>query len=79
MLKTKAPDVPDLFSVPNFETARVQIPATVRRVVEASGAIQQAPSDKADYLHSVLCQVGMPRKKTEGRTFERESRLGPSA
>ena len=49
------------------------MPATVRRVVEASSSIQQDPPERADFLHSVLCQVGMPRKKTEGRTFERKS------
>ena len=53
--------------------ARRSMPATVRRVVEASSSIQQDPPERADFLHSVLCQVGMPRKKTEGRTFERKS------
>jgi replication initiator protein len=69
---------PNLFALEAPEpidlmVARRSMPATVRRVVEASGSIQQDPPERADFLHSVLCQVGMPRKKTEGRTFERES------
>jgi hypothetical protein len=69
---------PNLFALEAPEpidlmVARRSMPATVRRVVEASGSIQQDPPERADFLHSVLCQVGMPRKKTDGRTFERES------
>src|SRR5512132_1124480 len=69
---------PNLFALEAPEpidlmVARRSMPATVRRVVEASGSIQQDPPERADFLHSVLCQVGMPRKKNEGRTFERES------
>lgn len=73
MPKNKAFDTLDLFSVSDLEEARAHIPATVRRVVVASDTIQQELPDRADFLHSVLCQVGMPRRKTEGRTFERES------
>jgi hypothetical protein len=69
---------PNLFTLEAPESfdltaARRSMPATVRRVVEASGSIQQDPPERADFLHSVLCQVGMPRKKTECRTFERKS------
>jgi hypothetical protein len=48
-------------------------PPTVRRVMDAAAAITQDPPERADFLHAVLCQVGMPRKRTEGRTFERRS------
>ena len=34
--------------------------------------MQEAP-DRADFLHAILCQVGMPRKATPGRVFERSS------
>jgi hypothetical protein len=47
------------------------LPATVQRVISTSVEISQEPPDRADFLHSVLCQVGMPRKATEGRVFER--------
>src|SRR5581483_1065951 len=46
---------------------------TVRRMVGAAADIMQDPPERADFLHAVLCQVGMPRKRTEGRTFERHS------
>jgi hypothetical protein len=64
MPKNKASDTLDLFSVSDLEEARAHIPATVRRVVVASDTIQQELPDRADFLHSVLCQVGMPRRKT---------------
>lgn len=34
-------------------------------------ALEPATIDDAAFLHSVLCQVGMPRKRTELLTFER--------
>jgi Plasmid encoded RepA protein len=49
------------------------LPPAVRRVVNAGGEIMQAPPDRADFLHAVLCQVGMPRRATPGRVFERAS------
>ncbi len=49
------------------------LPPTVRRLVETAAAIPQEPPERTDFLHAVLCQVGMPRKRTEGRTFERRS------
>ena len=41
------------------------------RIVDAATEIMQGPPDKADFLHSVMCQVGMPRSRVEGRTFTR--------
>ena len=29
--------------------------------------------NKLDFLHAVLCRVGMPRRRQQGRTFERQS------
>ncbi len=46
---------------------------TTRRLVNASADIQEAPDSQTDYLHTVLCQVGMPRKHTNDRVFERTS------
>jgi len=66
---------PDPSKTIDLEAARQTMPATVRRIIRASGNIQQDPPDQTDFLHSVLCQVGMPRRKTEGRTFERKSGL----
>ncbi len=44
-----------------------------RRIINASVEIQQEPLEQADYLHTVLCQVGMPRKQTTDREFERSN------
>lgn len=46
---------------------------TQTRLIEAHATIREAPPERADFLHTVLCQVGMPRRKTEARTFERHS------
>lgn len=45
----------------------------LRRTLDASEAIAGGLPDRADFLHAVFCQVGMPRKRTEARTFERQS------
>lgn len=60
------PDL-DLFGNPVILTPQV------RRTLDAAAEIMQEPPDRADFLHAVLCQVGMPRSKTEAREFIRES------
>ncbi len=42
-----------------------------RRLLDARMDIQGEPLEQMDYLHTVLCQVGMPRRQTEERAFER--------
>lgn len=44
-----------------------------RRLIDAGTDIGTEAPDRADFLHTVMCQVGLPRKKTESRTFERHS------
>jgi hypothetical protein len=44
-----------------------------RRLVEAGSKIALEPPDRNDFLHTVMCQVGLPRRATEARTFERQS------
>ena len=44
-----------------------------RRLLNASEAIRTQPPDRLDFLHTVMCQVGMPRKATESRVFERQN------
>lgn len=56
----------DLFGHPVQELS-----STERRMIEAGAAIMQEPPDRVSFLHSIMCQVGMPRKKTSGRVFER--------
>lgn len=47
--------------------------AAQQRLIEAAAdiALMPATADDACFLHTVLCQVGMPRKKTEALQFER--------
>ena len=42
-----------------------------RRIIEAAADIQMDEAAEIEYQHGILCQVGLPRKKTEGRFFER--------
>ncbi len=60
-------EVPDLFGQMR------PLPPTTRRVVAAGATMMQEAPDRADFLHAILCQVGMPRKATPGRVFERSS------
>ncbi len=46
---------------------------TQQRLLEARDRILNEPPDRNDFLHTVMCQVGMPRKATDARTFERTS------
>jgi hypothetical protein len=43
------------------------------RMIDAAEEISVEPPKRIDYLHSVLCQVGLPRSKAEGDSFERTS------
>ncbi|MBI1380963.1 MAG: replication protein [Planctomycetaceae bacterium] len=43
------------------------------RLVLAHERIAMERPDRADFLHTVMCQVGLPRRSTEARTFERHS------
>lgn len=45
----------------------------VARLIEAAAAIQEDPPDEVDFLHSILCEVGIPRSRTEQRVFERNN------
>jgi hypothetical protein len=49
------------------------MPPTVARIVRAAETIADEAPRRADFLHSVLCQVGLPRKRVDGHTFERTS------
>ena len=42
-----------------------------RRIVESAAEIRLDEASEIEYQHGILCQVGLPRKKTEGRVFER--------
>ena len=44
-----------------------------QKLIQAHDRIVSEPPDRSDFLHTVMCQVGMPRRATEARTFERSS------
>lgn len=44
-----------------------------RKLVNTGMEIHDFSQEKPDYLHAVLCQLGLPRSKQEGRSFERSS------
>jgi len=41
--------------------------------IAAGAEIMESPPDRADFLHTVMCQVGLPRSRTDARTFERQN------
>ena len=47
------------------------LPPTVARLVRLGSEIAMEPPTRPDFLHSVLCQVGLPRRRVVGDTFER--------
>jgi hypothetical protein len=44
-----------------------------RRLIDAAADIIETQANSPEFLHSVLCQVGLPRSKTEARSFQRSS------
>lgn len=44
-----------------------------RRLIDAGCDIRDTPPDCIEFLHSVFCHVGLPRRKTDARVFERRS------
>ena len=44
-----------------------------RRLIDAAADIIETQTDSPEFLHSVLCQVGLPRARTEARSFQRSS------
>lgn len=51
----------------------VRLTRTESRLVIAGSQISQEPPDRADFLHTVMCQVGLPRKRMDARIFERHN------
>lgn len=44
-----------------------------RRLIDAAADISEAECDSPEFMHSVLCQVGLPRRATKARFFERSN------
>jgi len=47
--------------------------STQSRLIDAGAVISGSSPDRKDFLHTVMCQVGLPRKRTDAKTFERHS------
>jgi hypothetical protein len=62
----------DLFDLLPTSQAKPLSP-TVRRVAYTAAEIMEDSPDRVDFLHAVLCQVGMPRSQQNERIFERRS------
>ena len=54
-------------------TIRTRMTPVTDRLLTAADEIAAAPPERADFLHSVLCQVGSPRRKVDEPRFERTS------
>ena len=50
-----------------------RLPATTARIIRLSSEIAERSSDRPDFLHAGLCQVGLPRSQVKALTFERTS------
>lgn len=44
-----------------------------RRLLEASARIASQAPERSDFLHTVMCQVGLPRSQTDSLKFERRN------
>ena len=53
-----------------------KLPAIQSRILDASVEIEQEDPLEIVYQHSLFCQVALPRRRPEGRTFERSYRNG---
>lgn len=53
------------------EAALPEITQLQRKIVDASLTIADLAPDRPEFLHAVLCQVGLPRSRQEKRVFER--------
>jgi hypothetical protein len=49
------------------------IPRLTRRLVDASASISETDTERPEFLHALLCQLGLPRSRQEDRKFYRES------
>ena len=49
------------------------LPAHTARIIKFAADIASDPPDRPDFLHTVLCQVGLPRSATAELKFERRN------
>ncbi len=58
---------------PNATSKSGALPPTKRRLLDAAVDIQQVPPAHIDFLHTTMCQVGLPRSRVAGTVFERSN------
>ena len=51
----------------------IALPRQTRRLVDASLSISEIDTERPEYLHALLCQLGLPRSRQEDRKFYRAS------
>lgn len=59
--------------LPKTDMGKPEVRKALRRIVDAACDISEMEAENPTFLHAVLCQVGLPRQKPEGRVFERTS------
>lgn len=69
----KPPLQSDLFTGEPVAIPRSPNVTPLQRRIINTAADLLTPPDQAEYLHAILCQVGMPRRPTPERVFERKS------
>jgi Plasmid encoded RepA protein len=71
------PEYDDAMTGELFPSSLQDVPqkrsAVAERTLKAALKIVESEPDGIDFHHAVLCQVGIPRKKTTERVFERRS------
>lgn len=67
------PDLSSLVELPLLTDESVNLTAVQRRQINAEVNISGDTPDVPDYLHAILCQVGLPRKDPRALVFERRN------
>ena len=49
------------------------VPRSVQKLVDSATEIATIQAEEATFLHTIMCQCGLPRAKVEGTSFERTS------
>jgi hypothetical protein len=63
----------DIEARPTTNPKSGALPPTKRRLLHAAVNIQQDPPSHIDFVHTTLCQVGLPRSRVAGTIFERSN------
>ena len=69
---TKLEAIQAMAALPEI-SPQVSLTKRESQLLIAGDQIASEPPDRNDFLHTVMCQVGLPRRATEARTFERHS------